>query len=127
MQVCVCADVPWVMQFKVSLCVLYLVSWFHQSVIIPADIRSITLLLKEQKELRSLFGLLLVQTVCVCMCVSVCTCETVTVHEAHTCVYCVDLNVPRITVCVRAYTTFTSLYCVCLCVISTPRAKCILY
>jgi len=47
--VCVCVCIPWVMQYRVSLSVLHLVSWFHQSVVIPPDIRSIKLILKEQK------------------------------------------------------------------------------
>lgn len=82
--VCVCADVPWVMRCRESLSVLRLVSWFHQSVVIPPDIRSIKLILKEQKQQGLLFGLLFVQTVCVCE--RLCACKTVTVHEAHTCV-----------------------------------------
>ncbi len=71
------------MQCNVSLSVLHLVSWFHQSVVIPPDIRSIKLILKEQKQQGLLFRLLFCAN-CLCVCERMCACKTVTVHEAHT-------------------------------------------
>lgn len=37
------------------------------------------------------------------VCESLCICLTVTVHQAHTCVYNVNLNVPCVTVYVGVY------------------------
>lgn len=69
--VCVCVCVRqqmssgW-MHCCVSLSVLYLVSWFHQSAVIPSDIRSIKLILKEQKKQEMWFGFCL-RTPCTCL------------------------------------------------------------
>lgn len=91
------------MQCRVSLSVLHLVSWFHQSVVISPDIRSIKLILREQKKQGWLLEILFVQTVCVCLCVHV----QLWLCMKHTPVFSrVDLNVPRVPVYVCIYSFF---------------------
>lgn len=101
------------MQCRVSLSVLHLVSWFHQSVVISPDIRSIKLILREQKKQGWLLEILFVQTVCVCLCVHV----QLWLCMKHTPVFSrVDLNVPRVPVYVCIYSFFFFFTCLYFCV-----------
>lgn len=129
-RVCVCVrqqmSSGW-MHCCVSLSVLYLVSWFHQSAVIPSDIRAIKLILKEQKKQEMWFGFCLCTP---CTCLWGCACQ-LWMYMRHTPVFlCATEYSVYMSVCVCMYNFYLFVLNVRMRApwdaISTPRAKCIL-